>query len=211
MTCSLFQLPLCHSSARLLDWICPVLESAHNPSSKESLVSVSVGERLLCYLLELLGGVALGNKNMQELLGQGAQPTVLTRLCKLPMKFFTNDRCGLRRSDSETYCFVLFRKLVSPHRFKDRLYNCLAGLCLRNSNSLEAMRLDLNPLLIGTYFQRKIHASTQLFGLKGEGKVGEMSLRDSLIRNSEIPSGETKIVCCCVPPSLWGDCVEFFR
>ena len=125
----------------------------------------------------------------------------------------TSDEILYERQVRTQRLIVLFYfvNLCLFHRFKDRLYNCLAGLCLRNSNSLEAMRLDLNPLLIGTYFQRKIHASTQLFGLKGEGKVGEMSLRDRLIRNSEIPSGETKIVCCCVPPSLWGDCVEFFR
>jgi hypothetical protein len=109
-------------------------------SEKKLTISFSSSQidNCLCKLFKFLGLFCLKNRSIQELISQGASPTLFMDICRLPIRFLLDDR------------------------LKFYLLSCLSSLCLDNSSNIQLIKMELSVSLLSDFLKGSCQQLTLL-------------------------------------------------
>lgn len=100
-------------------------------SEKQSTINFSVVEADLCLdrLFSFLGLICLRSPCMQAVISRGTTPTLLIELCRLPIKYFTEER------------------------LKRQLLPCLISICLDSPDNLNVLKIELSCSILSSFLK----------------------------------------------------------
>jgi hypothetical protein len=137
-------------------------------------------ESILCQALIFVGYLCLRCPENQNFFSSGTPPSLLVRLCNLPIHFFTEAR-------SVCPCGLLSHPSLPPslsHRLKQVIFPTLIAFCFENDSNLAILRTELSPTLLSAF------------------------LRDALAKRSN--ALDEAEIAPRFPPPLWEKGIEYF-
>ncbi|OQR66812.1 S phase cyclin A-associated protein in the endoplasmic reticulum-like [Tropilaelaps mercedesae] len=140
--------------------------------------------KLLHQVLLLVGFFAVDNRDNQNVIHTGGQPTVLQMLCKLPFDYFCDNK------------------------LRDILMPTLLACCSQNEQNTLLLCEEISPVMLLTYLEEKIQESSDE---SVEQTSNDMTrVAESRLRQEQKSRGVwafTKRF----PPRLWPEALEFLR
>jgi hypothetical protein len=110
-------------------------------------------EQVLAQTLVFVGHLCRLCPENQTFLSSGTPPSLLVRLCNLPVNYFTEARCV------PLFYYFLF---PAHHlcRLKQLLFPTLLSFCFENESNLGILRTELNPILLSSFLESLIKSES---------------------------------------------------
>ena len=118
------------------------------PNDKHDTIKFSVVEADLCLdrLFSFLGLICLRSPCMQAVISRGTTPTLLIELCRLPIRYFTEER------------------------LKRQLLPCLISICLDSPDNLNVLKIELSCSILASFLK---DSQQQLLDFEDKKNEGE--------------------------------------